>query len=807
MDTSAIPLNSVASAFQPATWLFSELKHSGRLSGAGSCNPAVYKAAGFLFLGLLLTSAPAALAQPPDARISEGQRLFETSCAACHGQNAKGGRGPDLTGKLNRGSLESDLIDNIVGGIAGTQMPAFPMPAQNARAIVAYLRSLRAGGPDLRLTGNAVTGERLFFGAAGCSRCHMYRGQGGRLGPDLSRIGEARSARELQGAIAQPHRDLVRGFETVEIRMRDGRQILGVRKNEDTFSVQVIDEVEKLHLLKKTEVSSVRLTGKSLMPESALSGPQLNDLIAFLQTAPDVDLATSRAPSGGVSFERLKAASNEPQNWLTYWGDLGGTHYSGLSSITPANAGSLTGSWAYQFGGTRVETTPLVVDGVMYVTGPRNNAAALDARTGRAIWRYARRLPVDIHSNCTVMTNRGFAILGNRLYMATLDAHLVALDSGTGNPIWDVAVDDYKTGTSITHAPLAIDGKIIVGITAGECALTGFVDAYDAATGRKLWRFNVIPVKGDPARSTWAGDSADFGGGPTWMTGTYDANTDTLFWSTGNPSPDYDGTVRAGDNLYTCSILALDPKTGKLKWHFQFTPHDTHDWDATETNVLADGVFGGKMRRLILHADRNAFFYVLDRDTGEFLMGKAFAKQNWAKGLDDAGRPVVIPNMDPTPKGTYVCPDQSGATNWASPSWDPQTKLFYLAVRESCAFYTSITKKPRPGDPYTGTGQQEDPSLVPGAIRAIDPQTDEIKWTFDLHQGSVGAGVLATAGGVVFASSKDGNLIALDARSGAELWHYQTGAEINSSPMSFSVDGKQYVSVSSDSALFTFALP
>jgi len=520
-----------------------------------------------------------------------------------------------------------------------------------------------------------------------------------------------------------------------------------------------------------------------------------------------VNAVSAGASSDGVTFARLKAAAKEPQNWLTYWGDLNGTHYSGLSSITPANVHTLRSTWAYQFGSTRAETTPLVVDGVMYVTGPRNTAAALDARTGRPIWQYTRRLPSDIHANCTVMTNRGFAVLGNSLYMATLDSHLVALDAKTGNPLWDVAVDDYKTGTSITHAPLAIDGKIIVGITAGECALTGFVDAYDAATGKRLWRIHVVAEKGDPARSTWAGDSANFGGGPTWMTGTYDADTDTLFWATGNPSPDYDGSVRAGDNLYTCSILALNPATGKLKWYFQFTPHDTHDWDATETNVLVNATFQGKMRHLILHADRNAFFYVLDRDTGEFLMGKPFAKQTWAKGLDDRGRPVLVPGMDPTPQGVNVCPDQSGATNWASPSWDPQTNLFYLAVRESCALYSSITKEPRPGDPYTGTGQQEEPGLFPGAIRAIDPQTGAIKWNFDLYQGSVGAGVLSTAGGVVFASAKDGNLIALDARTGAELWHYQTGAEINASPISYSVDGKQYVAVSTDSALFTFALP
>jgi PQQ-dependent dehydrogenase (methanol/ethanol family) len=763
----------------------------------------------FLVIALMLGAAAAALAQPADSqRIQEGGRLFARSCTACHGQNAKGGRGPDLTGKLNRGSLESEIVDNITNGIPGTQMPAFPMPVESARAIVAYLRSLSAGGPDLAVTGDASAGQQLFFGADGCSRCHAYRGQGGRLGPDLSRIGEARTVRELQAAISQPHKDLVRGFETIEVRMKNGAEIRGVRKNEDTFSLQVMDEQENLRLLLKKDIASFRLTGKSLMPEAAVSGAQADNIIAFLKTAPSPNAVT--APRGGletVSFERLKTADKEPQNWLTYWGDLRGTHHSGLSSITATNVHTLTSAWAYQFGGTRVETAPLVVDGVMYVTGPGSNAAALDARTGRVIWRYTRRLPADIHSNCTVMTNRGLAILGDRLYLGTLDSHLVALDAKTGAPIWDVTVDDYKTGTSITHAPLAINGKIIVGITAGECALTGFLDAYDAASGRRLWRFHSTPGKDDPARATWAGNSADFGGGPTWMTGTYDAETDTLFWSTGNPSPDYDGTVRAGDNLYTCSVLALDPNTGKLKWYFQFTPHDTHDWDASETDVLVDAVFRGKMRHLMLHADRNAFFYVLDRDTGEFLMGKPFAKQNWARGLDAKGRPILIPNMDPTPQGVYVCPDASGATNFAAPSWDPKTKLFYLAVRESCSIYTSVTKTPQPGDPYTGSGQKADAAFFPGAIRAIDPQTGDIKWNFDLYQGSWAAGVLATAGGVVFASSKDGNLIALNAETGAELWHYQTGAEINSSPISYSVDGKQYVAVATDSALFTFALP
>ncbi|HLJ13687.1 MAG TPA: PQQ-dependent dehydrogenase, methanol/ethanol family [Bryobacteraceae bacterium] len=758
-----------------------------------------------------MATAGAALAQHANlGQIDQGRSLFQKSCTGCHGQNAKGARGPNLTGKLRHGELESEIVENIVNGIPGTEMPPFKMPENDARSIVAYLRSLRAGGPDLPITGDAAAGEHLFFGEAGCSRCHMYKGAGGRLAPDLTKLGQAKTVREIQRSITQPHKELMPGFETVEVHFRDGRAITGVRKNEDTFSLQMMDEHEKLHLLLKKDLTEVRSTGKSLMPVAAISGTKLNDVIAFLKKEPPLapDITPSLPDADlNVPFDRLRHADKEPQNWLSYWGDLRGTHYSGLQSITPANVGALATAWSFQFGGSTIETTPLVVDGIMFVTGPLDNASALDARTGRAIWHYSRKVPPGVHSNCTVMTNRGFAMLGGRLYLGTLDAHLVALDAKSGNVVWDVAVDDYKKGFAITHAPLAVNGKIIVGITAGECALTGFVDAYDAASGAKLWRVHTTPDKDNPAaRATWAGDSADFGGGPTWMTGTYDPESDTLFWPTGNPSPDYDGSVRAGDNLYTCSILALDPNSGKRKWYFQFTPHDTHDWDATETPVLADTVLEGRMRHLLLHADRNAFFYVLDRDTGEFVLGKAFAKQNWAKGLDSRGRPIVIPGTDPTPQGVFVCPDSVGGTNWAAPSWDPLTQLFYVTARDSCAVYTSVSKEPKAGDPYVGSGQKEDSGQFPGAIRAIDPQTGDVRWNYRLQQGSWSAGVLATAGGVVFAASKDGNLIALDARSGRELWHFQTGAEIRSSPISFSVDGRQYIAVANDSALFTFTL-
>ncbi len=638
----------------------------------------------------------------------------------------------------------------------------------------------------------------------------MFGGRGGRLGPDVSLIGNERTASEIREAVINPDKSLRRGYETVEVRLLSGQLVRGVKKNEDTFSIQIMDEREHLHMLLKRNLKEIKTSRKSLMPVIPMTADELDNVIAFLKNPGGSNpVAAEWEPSANlnVTFARLKNARAEPRNWLTYWGNYQGTHYSWLDSITPANVGSLAAQWSFQFGAGNNETTPIVVDGLMFVTGPFNDATALDARTGRPIWRYTRRLP-RVAAECTVMTNRGFAILGDRLYMGTLDAHLVALDAKTGSPIWDVAVADYRKGFSITHAPLALNGKIVVGVTAGECALQGFVDAYDATTGKKLWRRWTVAQEGDRARSTWSGDSAEFGGGPTWMTGTYDPETNTLFWPVGNPGPDYDGSVRQGENLYTCSVLALDPGTGRMKWYFQFTPHDTHDWDATETPMLIDAMFRGRMRKLLIQANRNAFYYVLNRENGEFLSGKAFARQTWAKGLDDQGHPVVLPGTDPTPEGTYVCPDSGGATNWAAPSYDPKTNLFFVAVREACAVYTSKTRDPRPGAAYTGTGQQDDQTIgTSGAIRALDPATGDIRWNFPVQEGSSSAGVLGTAGGVVFASSDDGNLIALDAASGKPLWHYQTGGSIHSSPISYAAAGKQYIAVSSNSMLITFALP
>jgi alcohol dehydrogenase (cytochrome c) len=627
----------------------------------------------------------------------------------------------------------------------------------------------------------------------------MFGGRGGRRGPDLSGLVGKRKPADISKALADPLEETT--FSAA------GKIIRGIAKNEDTFTLHLMDASERLHLLSKPNAS----ISKKTIPHLPPGATGADDIVAFLlKTGPASlpQLAWQPSTDLNITYQRLMNAASEPHNWLTYWGDYQGTHSSSLKQITPANAARLTAQWTYQFGGDRNETMPIVVDGLMFVTGPLNNAAALDARTGQPIWKYTRRLP-DVAAHCTVMTNRGFAILGDRLYMATLDMQLVALDAKTGNVIWESEVDDYKKGFSITHAPLAIDGKIIVGVTSGECGLTGFVDAFDAATGKKLWRTHTIAQPGDPNRKTWQPEeSANYGGSPTWTTGTYDPDTRTIFWPTGNPGPDYDGRVRQGDNLYSCSVLALDAATGRMKWWFQYTPHDVHDWDGNQTPVLIEGVVRGKKRKLLVSAQRNAFYYVLDRETGEFLAGKAFARQTWAKGLDDKGRPIVLPNTTPTEEGNYVCPDAAGAANWGAPSYDASTGYLLVSVREACATYYAVTKSPVPGEGYTGGGQEIDRKIgTPGAVRALDALTGDTKWNFPLEIGASSTGVLATAGGVAFASSNDGNLIALDARTGKYLWHYYTGANIASSPITYSVDGKQYVAISAVGALFTFALP
>ena len=513
-----------------------------------------------------------------------------------------------------------------------------------------------------------------------------------------------------------------------------------------------------------------------------------------------------------VSYQQLVNAANEPHNWLTYSGSYRSERYSPLDEIDRGNVANLKVIWAYQMqpstltGTGLVETTPLVVDGIMYLTEPASTVTALDARTGKILWTWSPEMSDEMLNIGFPRVNRGVAVLDDSVFVATVDAHLVSLDAATGAKRWDVVVADNAVGYAMTLAPLALDGKVIVGVSGAEAGVRGFVDAYDSATGEQLWRFWTIPAPGEPGSETWQGDEWQTGGGSTWLTGSYDPDIGLLYWTVGNPAPDWNGDVRPGDNLYSCSIVALDPGTGELRWHFQFTPHDTHDWDANQIPILFDAEFDGTERRIVALANRNAFYYLIDRETGEFLHGSEYSKQTWARGLDETGRPIVIPGTDPTEEGNLVWPSLQGATNWFSPSFNPETRQFFVAARLMGAVYYKAEVEYEPGQPFLGGGEQAlSGDEAAGAIRALDAMTGRLQWEFELPSPPW-AGVMATAGGLVFGGSNEGNVFALDAATGKPLWDFQTGAAIRTNPMGFAIDGKQRIATTGGRTLYVFGL-
>ena len=519
-------------------------------------------------------------------------------------------------------------------------------------------------------------------------------------------------------------------------------------------------------------------------------------------------ISTVSAQQDITTKELLDGLTN-PARWLTHSGDYAGHRFSPLKEITPANAGQLAAQWTFQTAvNNKFEATPIVVDGTLYVTGALNHAWAIDGRTGRQLWRYQRTLPQGLKV-CCGLVNRGFAIYGDRLFMTTLDAHLVALEAKTGKVIFDVEMAAVKDGFAATGAPLVVKGKVIVGVAGGEFANRGFLDAYDPQSGQRLWRFHTIPAPGEPGSETWQGDIWQRGGAPTWLTGTYDPALNLLYWGTGNPNPDWDGESRPGANLYTDSLVALDPDTGTLKWHFQYTPHDTHDWDANEVPVLADLTVGGRPRKVVMMANRNGFFYVNDRVTGEFLLGKPFVNTTWAKEIAPDGKPRVLPDSEPNEAGTVTCPDWYGGTNFMSPSYDAARRLFFVTARETCARF--VRRPPAAnaalGDLTMGgrVSIVSDPKRY-GALRALDPVTGERKWEIT-YDDAGWAGVLATAGGVVFSGDHEGTFFAADSQTGRKLFQFQTGAPIFAPPTSYAIDGRQYVVIPSSANLTAFALP
>ncbi len=529
---------------------------------------------------------------------------------------------------------------------------------------------------------------------------------------------------------------------------------------------------------------------------------------ASLSAAQEPSAAADGVPQfAPVTWERLVNAADEPHNWLMYNGTLDSQRFSRLDRIDASNVADLELKWAYNIRQLdRTETTPLVVDGVMFITESPSNVTAVDATSGRPFWRYEHQLPDDLRI-CCGRNNRGVAILGETLYMSTLDAHLVAIDARTGNLVWDAEVADYRGGYSKTAAPLVVKDRVVTGIAGGEFGIRGFLDSYDAQTGERAWRTYTIPGPDHPDNQTWLGDSWRTGGSPTWITGSYDPELDLVYWGTGNPGPDYGSEMRLGDNLYADSVLALDGDTGEMRWYFQFTPHDVHDWDAIQIPVLADVEMPDGPRRAMLWANRNGFYYTLDRETGEFLLGKPFALQTWAEGLDENGRPIRVPGMFPSPEGTVVAPTAGGATNWWSPAFNPRTGLLYVNSFDGEGEFFLRDEEYVEGERYTGGGVQSPQPMdnYRSAIRAIDPATGDIRWEFEMKPRAR-SGVLATAGGLVFSATVDGYFFALDAESGEELWHIPLGGPVNANPMTYAVDGQQYVTMAVGNTVYSFGL-
>jgi alcohol dehydrogenase (cytochrome c) len=496
-------------------------------------------------------------------------------------------------------------------------------------------------------------------------------------------------------------------------------------------------------------------------------------------------------------------------NWLSYNGDYSGRRYTSLSEINKNNLAQLRAAWVFHaHNSNRLEVTPVVANGMMFVTAA-NDAFALDARSGRVVWHHSRPNSEGLIDDASRHITRGVGLWRNRLYMETDNAHLLCLDARSGNLIWDVAYADWNKNYGATSAPLVVKDKVLVGTSGGDDGVRGFVAAYDAWSGKLVWRFWTIPAPGEFGSESWPGKLYLHGGGTTWMPGTYDPKLNTIYWGTSNPAPDFEGGVRPGDDLYTDCMLALDPDTGKLKWYFQFTPHDLFDFDAVETPILIDAVYRGTARKLLVQANRNGYIYMLDRTNGKFLSATPFVeKLNWAKGIDAAGRPVLT-EAKPTAEGTRICPGFAGATNWFAPSYSESTHAVYFMALEQCETFFFKPQPFQEGQGYYSTGAQR----IPGEnsqklLVAFNLDTASIAWKYpQIGGGHSSAGTLATAGGLVFFGDDAGSFEAVDAQSGKPLWHFNTGQDVSASPMSYAVAGKQYVAIAAGSDIFSFALP
>ena len=639
-----------------------------------------------------------------------------------------------------------------------------------------------------RSSSEAQTGDpgRLVY-ASRCASCHGSHGDGGELGPSITVRVPARTDEELRTVVQQ------------------GLPTAGMPAFANLSSTEVRDLITFLRTLKPREGSEPTRTTIALTTGRSLEGLILN------QGAEDIQLLGNdrRLHLVRKDGNRYRPVTSQA-DWPSYNGQTVGYRHSPLTQITRSNVARMTPKWIFSLPNTSpLQVTPVVVDGVMYVTSA-NQCYALDAGSGREIWQSSRPRTKDLIGNAAGGVNRGVGVAGDRVFMVTDHAHIIALNRMTGALLWETEMADWKQNYNATVAPLPIGNLVIAGTSGGDEGVRGFLAAYDQATGKEVWRFWTVPAPGEPGSETWQGGGIAHPGATTWLTGTYDPDLDTLYWPTGNPTPDLYGDDRKGDNLYSDSIVALDPKTGKLKWYFQFTPHDVWDYDAQETPALIDASWQGKPRKLLVQANRNGFFYVLDRTNGEFLLATKYVKNvTWATGVDAKGRPHRVPDMEPSLEGRRVCPSLEGASNWYSTSFNPSTGLYYVQTNDKCGVFTKIPMEWAAGRGYMGGSFAQAPNEpAQRVLRAIDIQTGKVVW--ELPQvGPVTSwgGTLSTAGGIVIFGDDNGSLAAADATNGKPLWSFKTNQNWKASPMTYSFDNRQYIAVASGSAIITFGLP
>jgi alcohol dehydrogenase (cytochrome c) len=676
---------------------------------------------------------------------------------------------------------------STVGGIFRTMM----LKAVIWSGLLAVLAAagVQAQGPPLAPlpAGSPQAAGRQVF-VTRCASCHGTTANGGEFAPSIVDRVPLRTDDELTRLL------------------HSGLPSSGMPAFPDIVDQERANLISFLRTLKPFLGESTERASVSLQDGKTLQGLVLNRSSSDMQVlGDDHQLYLLRKTNSGA----YRPVTSQV-DWPSYNGQTTGSRYSELTQITTTNASQLQAKWIFTLHNVRgVQATPIVAGGVMYVTYA-NECYALDAGSGRRIWHYQRSRTAGLVGNAVSGANRGVAIGGDKVFMVTDNAHLIALTRSTGALVWETPLADWHDNYNATGAPLVVGTMVISGTSGGDEGARGFVVAFDQASGKELWRFWTVPKPGEPGSETWQGTGIDHPGGATWMTGTYDRDLDTLYWPVGNPGNDLNGDARPGDNLYTDSIVALDPNTGKLKWYFQFTPHDVHDFDAMAPPSLIDATWEGKPRKLMVQANRNGFLYVLDRTNGKFLLGRPYtSKLNWASGLTPEGRPIIVPGHEPRYEGTPSCPWLNGASNWYSASWNPITSLYYVQTNDKCGIFTRTDMQYQQGHGYMGGSFSPDPS-DPGrrVLRAFDIHTGKVVW--ELPQTGAAesfGGVLSTAGGVVLYGADDDEFAAADAKTGKPLWSFQTSEAPHASPMTYLFDNKQYVAVAMGPNIIAFGLP